>query len=84
MGQSMISCADLEALLLLDSDSDEDEEDDTEEEENNDVVVSALNVKVKAKVSRGLFGIKTQTATKSKTRMGMKKLGKSVRKMIIK
>ena len=81
MGQSMISCADLEALLLLDSDSeDEDEEDDTEEEENNDVVVSAP----KTKVSKGLFGIRTKTATKSKSRMGMKNLGKSVRKMIIK
>jgi methylglyoxal synthase len=81
MGQSMISCADLEALLLLDTDSeDEDEEDDTEEEENNDVVVSAPT----AKVSKGLFGIRTKTATKSKSRMGMKKLGKSVRKMIIK
>ena len=77
MGQSMISGAQLETLLLLDSDSDSDEDEDEEDD-----VVAPLPTKV----SGGLFGIKTNkdTTTKGKARMGMKKLGKSVRKMMIK
>lgn len=77
MGQSMMfSNARLQALLNNDSD-DDDSDDDSDE--TGDVVAVPT-----AKVSKGLFGIKTKTATKSKTRMNMKKLGKSVRKMIIK
>jgi hypothetical protein len=76
MGQSMMfSNARLQALLNNDSDDDSDDDSD----ETGDVVAVPT-----AKVSKGLFGIKTKTATKSKTRMNMKKLGKSVRKMIIK
>eukprot|EP00985_Skeletonema_marinoi_P008490 scaffold3854_cov120-Skeletonema_marinoi.AAC.12 len=79
MGQSMISCADLEALLLLDTDSEDEDDSDDDSDETGEVVAVPT-----AKVSKGLFGIRTKTATKSKSRMGMKKLGKSVRKMIIK
>mmetsp|Transcript_8944 Transcript_8944/g.17825 ORF Transcript_8944/g.17825 Transcript_8944/m.17825 type:complete len:361 (+) Transcript_8944:205-1287(+) len=75
MGQSMMfSNARLQALLNNDSDDDSDDDSD----ETGDVVAVPT-----AKVSKGLFGIKTKTATKSKTRMNMKKLGKSVRNMMI-
>mmetsp|Transcript_12668 Transcript_12668/g.21472 ORF Transcript_12668/g.21472 Transcript_12668/m.21472 type:complete len:360 (-) Transcript_12668:22-1101(-) len=77
MGQSMMfSNARLQALL--NNDSDDDDSDDDSDDTGEVVAVPT------AKVSKGLFGIKTKTATKSKTRMNMKKLGKSVRKMIIK
>ena len=82
MGQSLISGAQLEALLLLDSESDSDSDEDEEGED----VVAPLPTANKTKVSGGLFGIKTNqdTTTTGKARMGIKKLGKNVRKMMIK
>ncbi len=81
LGQSMVSGAQLEALLLLDSGSDSDSDEDEE-----DGVVSALPTANKTKASGGLFGIKANkdTTTKGKSRMGMKKLGKNARKLMIK
>mmetsp|Transcript_17945 Transcript_17945/g.25432 ORF Transcript_17945/g.25432 Transcript_17945/m.25432 type:complete len:358 (-) Transcript_17945:98-1171(-) len=76
MGQSMmLSNVRLQALLAVDSDHDSDDDDDDDEDSSADAPKSKSN----AKVSMGLFGIKTK-----KNRMGLKKLGKSVRKMMSK
>ncbi len=76
MGQSMMfSNERLQALLAVDSDNDSDSDDDDEGVEEAP--------KSNAKVSAGLFGIKTSSDQKSK-RFGLKKLGKSVRKMMSK
>mmetsp|Transcript_16142 Transcript_16142/g.25143 ORF Transcript_16142/g.25143 Transcript_16142/m.25143 type:complete len:366 (+) Transcript_16142:48-1145(+) len=78
MGQSMMfSDARLHALLTTESDDDVDSDDDSADSTQVTAVPTA-------KVSKGLFGIKTKSATKSKARMGMKNLGKSVRKIMIK
>ena len=73
-GQSrMFSDERLTALLAVESDDGSDDE----EEEGSSVEETPT-----AKVSKGLFGIKTSSTKKSRERMGLKKLGKSVRKMI--
>ncbi len=73
MGQSMMfSNERLQALLAVDSDDDSDSDSDDDDD--------SKKVAPKTKVSQGLFGIKT----KSNGRMGLKKLGKSVRKMMSK
>eukprot|EP00984_Skeletonema_dohrnii_P020058 scaffold9695_cov74-Skeletonema_dohrnii-CCMP3373.AAC.1 len=75
MGQSMMfSDERLQALLAVESDDDSDDD----EEEGSSVEDAPT-----AKVSKGLFGIKTSSTKKSRGRMGLKKLGKSVRKMMI-
>mmetsp|Transcript_20781 Transcript_20781/g.31363 ORF Transcript_20781/g.31363 Transcript_20781/m.31363 type:complete len:364 (-) Transcript_20781:109-1200(-) len=76
MGQSMMfSDERLQALLAVESDDDSDDD----EEEGSSVEDAPT-----AKVSKGLFGIKTSSTKKSRGRMGLKKLGKSVRNLIIK
>ena len=66
----------LEALLMLESDEDEDESDD-----NSDMVDTSPKL---TKVSSGLFGIKTGTTKRIKGRMGMKKLRKNMRNLMMK
>ena len=79
MGQTFIGDERLRSLLAIESDDDSDDDD-----EGEDSVAEAPPTT--AKVSRGLFGIKTSTkkSSKGKARMNMKKLGKSVRKLVIK
>ncbi len=75
MGQTFIGDERLRSLLAIESDDDEEEEDSVAEAPPTT-----------AKISKGLFGIKTSTkkSSKGKARMNMKKLGKSVRKLVIK
>jgi len=74
MGQSMMfSNERLQALLAVDSDDDSDSDSDVDDDSNKEAP--------KTKVSQGLFGIKTKS---NNGRMGLKKLGKSVRKMMSK
>ncbi|KAL7459527.1 hypothetical protein ACHAWC_011247 [Mediolabrus comicus] len=78
MGQSMaFSDARLAAMLADDSDDSEDESgDDTDDGDE----VTAAPV---AKVSKGLFGIKTKTATTTKSKgRGLKSVGKSMKNMM--
>ena len=80
MGQTFIGDERLRSLLAIESDDDSDDDDDEEE----DSVAEAPPTTTK--ISKGLFGIKTSTkkSSKGKARMNMKKLGKSVRKLVIK
>lgn len=82
MGQTFIGDERLRSLLAIESDDDSDDDDD--DDEGEDSVAEAPPTT--AKVSKGLFGIKTSTkkSSKGKARMNMKKLGKSVRKLVIK
>ena len=78
MGQTFIDGDErLRSLLAVESD-----DDDSDEEEDSVEEPPATTTEV----SRGLFGIKTSTkkSSKGKARMNIKKLGKGVRKMVIK
>jgi len=83
MGQSMMCDSRLEALLMLESDDDDDSTTDDDSDMVDDAAAKDAAAKA-TKVSKGLFGIKTVSTKKSKGRMGLKKLGKSVRKMMVK
>ena len=81
MGQSMMfSDERLQALLAVDSDDDSDDDDEDEDE----AIANGGGGSVpSSKVSMGLFGIKTETK-KNNRRFKLKKIGKSVRKMLSK
>ena len=77
LGQTFIGDERLRSLLAVESDDDSDDDDDEEDESVEEATT---------KVSKGLFGIKTSTkkSKKGMARRQMKKLGKSVRKLVIK